>query len=258
VWYAADEWFWHHASLVRADRHGLQHVRAALVKGLYERAFAGRIDRAWVVSNPDAVAMRWVAGVRNVDVIPNGVDTELYTAAATDEDANTAVFWGRLDFEPNVQGLEWFCRKVWPAVRRARPQARFQIIGFRPIPAVQALAELPGIQISANLDDIRPAVRRHSVVALPFRSGGGIKNKLLEAAAMGKPIVCSPRAANGLKGEPPLMLARSAGDWSRALCRLWDDKAQREKAGAEGRRWVTSHHSWDASARQALAGLTSC
>jgi glycosyltransferase involved in cell wall biosynthesis len=255
VWYAADEWFWHHLSLVRIGPGCTEHLRAAVIKGVYERAYRRRIDRAWVVSEADARAMRFVAAVQHVDVIPNGVDSELYASIDEDDEPETAVFWGRLDFDPNVQGLEWFCRKVWPEVRRVRPRAKFQILGFHPIPAVTALARVPGVAVQPDVDDIRPIVRRHAVVVLPFRSGGGIKNKLLEAAAMGKPIVCSPRAANGLEGTPPLTFARSATEWADALCRLWEDRSRRAAAGAETRLWVTRHHTWEASARRALAGV---
>src|SRR5262249_10361987 len=76
VWYAADEWCWHHLSQVRlADPASWTNVRDAAIKGLYERAFRRHLDRVWVVSTRDAMAMRWIAGVPGVDVVPNGVDS---------------------------------------------------------------------------------------------------------------------------------------------------------------------------------------
>jgi glycosyltransferase involved in cell wall biosynthesis len=90
------------------------------------------VDRMWVVTEQDRWAARWIAGARNVDVIPNGVDVEHFAPRSVAEQPDTAVFWGRLDFGPNVQALEWLVRQVWPRVRDLRPGAALRIIGFKP------------------------------------------------------------------------------------------------------------------------------
>lgn len=258
VWYAADEWTWHHLSLLRLGRPDvLEHAKQALVKGLYERAYAPILDRVWVVSEADRRAMRRVAGARDVDVIANGVDAEHYRPLKGTDGERTCVFWGRLDFEPNIQALDWFCRRVWPLVRREAPDARFAIYGFRPSAAVRALADRDGIELFADMPDLREEVARHQVVVLPFVSGGGIKNKLLEAAAMARPIVCSPRARGGLRGEgdPPFVEATSRRDWAVALLDLWRDEPRRRQLGAAARDWVVGHHGWDAAAGLAEQAL---
>ena len=256
IWYAADEWVWHHFSQVRALDPGSWHnLRDGAIKGLYERAFRSRIDRAWVVTKGDGRAMRWVAGVGDVDLLPNGVDATRYAPQPGGEESETAVFWGRLDFGPNVQALEWFCRNVWTAVRQQHPGARFTIVGFKPTPPVEALARLPGVELRPNVEDIRPEVARHAVVVMPFLSGGGIKNKLLEAAAMGKTILCTPRSLLGLKGRPPLRVAKGASAWQAALCELWSDDGLRRELGARAREWVVCEHTWESAARTALGGI---
>mgnify|MGYP000899917535 CR=1 FL=1 len=126
VWYAADEWFWHHASQVQPLRpRTWGEMKQAAVKGLYERAFRSITDRVWVVTEPDRRAMRWVMGARGIDVVPNGVDGEYYTPLVAEQVERSCTFWGRLDFGPNVQALEWFCGQVWPRVRAKHPDARF-------------------------------------------------------------------------------------------------------------------------------------
>lgn len=260
IWYAADEWIWHHLSLVQPlETSTYSHLKAAAVKGLYERVYAPLIDRAWVVSETEKRAMRWLAGVGSVDVVPNGVDAEHYAplpdvAAAP----RTAVFWGRLDFEPNIQGLEWFCRRIWPAVRQAVPDARFTIFGFRPTESVRALTALPGIELKADVPDLRAEVQQRAVVVLPFVSGGGIKNKLLEAAAMAMPVVCTPRALSGLNHPPAeaLVSAATLEEWVRALTRFWSNDGDRVNAGAAGRAWVVRAHTWRAGAEAAMQGLS--
>jgi glycosyltransferase involved in cell wall biosynthesis len=258
VWYAADEWAWHHLSqlcLLRPSTWG--NLRQALVKGLYERAYAPLLDRVWVVSEGDRRAMRWVAGVRSLDVMPNGVDGEHYAPRELPLLERTCTFWGRLDFGPNQQALEWFCGRVWPVVRRTVPDARFVVYGFSPTPSVRALTGRDGVELVPDLPDLRDEVARHAAVVLPFVSGGGIKNKLLEAASMGKAIVCTPRACGGLHTDaaPPLLAARRPAQWADSLRRLWDDAALRRRLGAEARGWVLRWHTWEAAARTAEAGL---
>ncbi len=256
VWYAADEWVWHHLSQVRPLRKTTwSEIKPAIVKGLYQRAYRKLLDRVWVVSDADARAFRWFAGIRKVDVLPNGVDAEQFAPGGEEQSPNSCVFWGRLDFGPNIQAVEWFTRNVWPLVRAAVPGAKFQLYGFQPTPAIRALAGSHGIELGADLPDLRAAVRSHEVAVLPFVSGGGIKNKLLEAAALGMPILASPKALNGLKGTPPFPVLRGPAEWAERLTNLWRDRTERERLGRAARAWVTEHHTWDSAARTALAGM---
>jgi glycosyltransferase involved in cell wall biosynthesis len=234
-------------------------VKAAAVKGLYERAYGPLLDRVWVVSEADRRAMQRVAGVGGVDVLPNGVDADHFAPRSRPEMPNSCVFWGRLDFGPNIQALEWFCGRVWPAVRRACPDAAFTIYGFQPGREVRNLETAAGVRVIPDLPDLRDEIAGCQVVVLPFVSGGGIKNKLLEAAALGKVVVCTARACGGLRGsaESPFRLARSPGQWVRELTSLWADAEFRRRLGDAARRWVTEYHTWQAAARSAAAGLES-
>lgn len=254
IWYAADELFLHHASLLRLqDSSTWCEIKPAMVKGLYERAFRRFVDRVWVVSSIDRRAMRVVAGIRNVDVIPNGVDVDYFSPRnQSAENESSAVFWGRLDFEPNVQALEWFCRNIWPRLLPLNPHIILTIMGARPTDRVLRLGSTPGVRILPDVDDLRPDIAAHQVVVLPFISGAGIKNKLLEAAAMGKAIVCSPLTVNGLCGRPPVRVASSSNGWVSALVDLWRHPSLRHDLGLAARTWVCSHHRWETSAFAAL------
>jgi len=255
VWAMADEWVYHHLTLVQPfDRSTWHHVKSAAIKGLYERAYAPLVDRAWAVSDTDRRAGHWLAGFRAVDLLPNGVDTDFYRPLDEPVTPRTAVFWGRLDFEPNTEALAWFFTHVWNDVRREVPDARFTIIGYDPTPAVRKLAELPGVTLLPNVQDLRATVCRHALVALPMVSGGGIKNKLLEGAAMARPIICTPRAALDLRasGELPFLKVREPGEWVQGLVSLWNDEPRRHALGRAARDWVSEYHSWATPARNAL------
>ena len=258
VWYAADEWVWHHATQFRPLRPATYpELRLAAVKGVYERVFRRVVDRVWVVSESEARAMRWLAGMPVADILPNGVDGDFFQPLDVPEEPESAVFWGRLDFGPNVQALEWFFARVWPLLRARHPSATITIIGFAPGAVVEGMASLPGVRIERDVPDLRETACRRQVVVLPFVSGGGIKNKLLEAAAMARPVVCTARATGGLLGREqlPFALADEPAPFAEAVSRFWQDEARRAAAGRAGRDWVVAHHTWTATARTALAHL---
>ena len=256
VWYAADEWVLHHCSQLKLrDPELRSNLRAAATKGLYERAHRRAIDRVWVVTDADRKAMRWIAGVRNVDVLPIGIDGDYFRPSGVPPRPNTAVFWGRLDFGPNIQALEWFCDRVWPLVLREAPEGRFTIMGFNPGPEVTRLTAQTGIELRPNLTDLRGAACEHALAVLPMVSGAGMKNKLLEAAALGLPIVCTPTATLGLKGgHSPLRVESDPRTFASAIVKLWRDPT-RADCGADTRAWVMEHHGWEATARKAIDGL---
>ena len=137
---------------------------------------------------------------------------------------------------------------------RETPDARFTIIGYQPTAPVEKLAELPGVTLLPSVDDLRTTVCQHAVVALPMINGGGIKNKLLEGAAMGRPIICTPRATMDLRsgGRLPVVQVRQPAEWVKGLVSLWNDQSRRDELGRQARAWVREYHSWAAPARNAL------
>ncbi len=255
VWAMLDEWVYHHLSQVSLTRPKFWiNLKEAVIKGLYEQAYRPLVDRIWVVSEADRRAARWFAGMRVADLLPAGVDTEFYRPRAESVIPTSAVFWGRLDFGPNIDALRWFCLGVWPEITRRVPTARFTIIGYAPTAEVERLAQQPGISLLPNVPDLRSAVCQRALVVLPFVSGGGIKNKLLEGAALGRPIVCTPHACRGLHhdGVLPMVQAKSPSDWVESVTSLWSDDVRCAELGSDARAWVSKHYSWSAPARDAI------
>jgi polysaccharide biosynthesis protein PslH len=255
VWYAADDLCWQHMTQIRLQRPDTwANVLTAAINAVYERAFTGSIDRVWVVSATDAQAIRWIGGIRGVDVIPNGVDTNYFQPTAATEDSDTAVFWGNLQFAPNVRAVEWFCSNVWPIVRQRRPAAVLTIAGYEPAEAVRRFSGREGVNVIGAVDDLRDTVAKHAVAVMPFVAGGGLKNKMLEAAAMARPTVCSRAALNGLCGsfEDAFVVAASPEDWAEQLEALWDSRSKRAALGNRARTWVEANHTWQRAAERAL------
>ena len=260
VWYAADEPVSFQMSMLKREGLGAIRKRARLsvVFGLMQMLFnrgnpAHRLSAAIGVSPRDTKRLARIGGCQAV-TIRNGVDTDYCQPdPSVMRLPRSCAFWGDLSFEPNVDAIRWFTRKVWTQVAYNRPDARLKIMGRRPCDAVLALADLPGVELLPDVPDLRPHLRSAGAAIMPMRCGHGIKNKLLEAAAMSMPILASPAAVDGLafgEGRPPLMICKSAADWSDALERVWTQPAQASATGELARQWVLDRHTWQAAAAQ--------
>lgn len=261
IWYAADDLVQYQLTCMKREslRDARKRLRMlALYAGL-EWTFARGIDGAIGVSPRDTAMLKRFAGPREAITIRNGVDTDYFKPGKETESPRDVVFWGRLDFEPNIDAVCWFAKHVWPALRTLVPTVRWHVVGKNPTRRVQNLADTPGLVLHGEVDDLRPIARSAGITILPMHCGAGIKNKLLEAAAMGRPIVATPQAVNGLPfaGEPPVRIAADAEQWFEAITQLWADDEARRALGASALRWVRQNHTWRAAAETFMqfAGL---
>lgn len=255
IWYAADEPVRFQMSCMSREpwRNWRERIRQMAFYAALEWVFVRGLDGAIGVSPRDAQLLKWIGGAQRTAMIRNGVDLDYFKPAQMNASSNTAslVFWGRLDFEPNIDAVRWFAREVWPALKARRADATWDIVGKFPAECVREIALQPGVRLSENVPDLRPLARGAAVTILPMRCGGGIKNKLLEAAGMALPMVVSPRAIEGLdfaEGARPVQVCASATQWIQAIEALWADGVKREALGQRAREWVKAHHSWSAAA----------
>lgn len=260
VWYAADEPVSFQLSLLRREGIGSLRKRArlAIVFGLMQTLFnrgnaAHRLSAAIGVSPSDTKRLGLIGGCK-AETIRNGVDTDYYQPDPTVMRLpRTCAFWGDLSFEPNIDAITWFVKKVWRHASYRRPDAKLTIMGRRPVEAVMALADEPGVELLPDVPDLRPHLRTTSAAVMPMRCGHGIKNKLLEAAAMGMPILASPKAVKGLafgEGRPPMILCKRPDSWMQGLEKVWTQPGQASATGELARQWVLDRHTWPGAAAQ--------
>jgi sugar transferase (PEP-CTERM/EpsH1 system associated) len=199
-----------------------------------------------LVSEAEADIYRGFCAAGTVEAVTNGVDLD-YFRPLPPANEPACVFVGALDYRPNVDGACWFCEEVWPAVRQRRPDARFTIVGRRPVPAVRALASLPGVEVAGQVPDVRPHLASAAVAVVPLRIARGVQNKALEAMAAARATVTSPQALAGLRAVPgaDLLTAASAAEWVEAVVGLLEDPVRRQQLAAAGRRYVEENHHWD-------------
>jgi glycosyltransferase involved in cell wall biosynthesis len=123
-----------------------------------------------------------------------------------------------MDYWPNVDAVVWFAEQVMPLLK-AQPRLRFYIVGSNPSPAVKALAADPGIVVTGRVEDVRPYLAHAAIAVAPLRVARGIQNKVLEAMAMGRPIVASPAALEGIGPDAAkyLVSAHSPEDFAASI-----------------------------------------
>lgn len=176
--------------------------------------------------------------------ISNGVDTEFYTPSEGSIVADRVLFTGDMSYKPNVEAVLWFVSEIWPLIIRQQPQARFVVVGRNPTAAIRALASHNGIEVTGRVDDIRPWLDSAALVVAPMLMARGIKNKVLEALAMAKPLVVTPQAMLGLPPMPAtvsLQVAETAAEFAAACVQQLQQPAVRISANRE---YVRSKFSW--------------
>jgi glycosyltransferase involved in cell wall biosynthesis len=197
------------------------------------------------VSNRDRDEMVSLGSKCPITVVPTGVDTEKYRVVpSATGDPPLVVFTGSMDWEPNIDGVEYFCREIWPIVLRAIPDARFQIVGRTPHSRVQRLAS-DSVEVTGTVPSVTDYLRQATVVVVPLRAGGGTRLKIFEAMAMGKAIVSTSIGAEGLDVTHGcnLLLADDSQSFADSILRLLREPSLRrgyEQAAAT----LASHYDW--------------
>jgi glycosyltransferase involved in cell wall biosynthesis len=208
-----------------------------------------RAGASIVVGQDDARVLRFLSRTACIEVIPNGCDVDVPPTDVV-QDHPTVIFSGVLDYPPNVDAVRFFAAQTWPRVRRVLPDAEWIIAGASPGPAVRELAGLPGISIAADVEDMRTYLRKAWVAVAPMTSGSGIKNKVLEAWAVHRPVVMTRMASNGIALDPVSseLVTNSADEMADRIIALLSDAGSRQRYADRGYQTCVQQHSWDLAA----------
>lgn len=223
-----------------------------------ERRAAMAFDHTLFVSKSEADVFASLAPecADRLGWLSNGVDLDKFSPMQTFEcpfleRGQRIVFTGTMDYWPNVDGVCWFAREVLPRLRHQRSDLHFYIVGAKPNREVMRLARLPAVHVTGRVDDVRPFLAHADVVVAPLRIARGIQNKVLEAMAMGRPVVATAEAFEGLRVKPgrDLLVCTGADDMAQRLDRVLE--GQHPDLGRAARLAVEQNHSWS----EALRGL---
>ncbi len=220
----------------------------------YEQEVDRRFDASVFITRKEAdMFLAQSQGAKPPWIVGNGVATDYFAPARDngedfvgEERHPSVVFVGAMDYHANVDGVLWFASRVWPRVREVHPNAEFFIVGSRPVEKVRRLDGIQGIRVTGYVPDVRPFLAKASCSVAPLRLARGIQNKVLEAMAMGKAVVATSQALEGLEAVPgrDVIQVNQSIDFSQAILQIMADSSLRRTFGENARNYVLRHHSW--------------
>ena len=220
----------------------------------FERAMAARARRSYFATDNEANLFKQLAPecAGSVAAMNNGVDAVYFAPDATRPSPYAAgempiVFTGAMDYWPNIDAVTWFAREVLPRLRQSRPALRFHIVGRAPTPAVRALAS-DAVVVSGTVPDVRPYLQHAAVVVAPLRLARGIQNKILEAMAMGRPVVAAQTCVEAIVAQvgTEIVSAAEPDHYADAIEALLQAPERASALGDAGRRRVLADYAWSA------------
>jgi sugar transferase (PEP-CTERM/EpsH1 system associated) len=186
-----------------------------------------------------------VGNGQSIEIIPNCVDVESYHDVQEKPQPNTLIFTGSFTYFPNHEAMVWFLRHVYPRLQAQVPEVRLVITGDhadRPLPAAD------NVELTGYVDDVRPLIASSWVSLAPIFVGGGTRLKILEAMALGTPVVATPKGAEGLQMEngQHILIADTAEAFAQATIRLLQDVELRRQLARNAYQLVRQQYDWKA------------
>jgi len=269
----------------RSPKKFLYATEAVRVRKLESR-IANRSDALVLVSNHEAELFRQTVSSPSLSETPvygisNGVDTQYFSPSLDLSEPFEAprwplgprisplvtstlpslslVFTGVLDYRPNVEGIDWFCKQILPAMR-STVNVRLAIVGRRPCKRVLDLASVEGVSVVGEVPDVRPYLQAADVAISPLKLARGIQNKVLEAMAVALPVVVTSQSAEGIDAVSgnEFVIADTIQQWQAALQWMASAPDERVRMGCAGRRLVEAEYSWSARLAKFVELIGSC
>lgn len=219
----------------------------------FERQALRRLPAIVAVSTEDAAMFRGLYPQARIGVVPNGVDTTVFSRVALAGPLEpvlkqpSIVFSGTLDFRANVDAVMWLVERVLPIIRQHYPQLGCVVLGKRPTATLQELARTGVIQLTGQVSDARPYIAEAAVYVVPMRIGGGVRLKLLEALSLETPLVSTSMGAEGIEGlrhAQHCLIADSPEHFAAAIMQLLEQPEYARKLGAAGRDLMLQSYDW--------------
>ena len=214
----------------------------------YEKFVLNQFNLNLVCSQEDLEFLKENHHVSNIDLLPNGVDTNQFKPGQHSyEHASTLLFTGNMDYDPNVDAVLYFTQEIFPIILKKFPKVKFVIAGQRPIDQVKALDNGDNVLVTGFIPDLADTYNSASVVVAPLRFGAGTQNKVLEAMSMGIPVVCSNIGFKGLgiqDGEGAFMRIQ-ANDFANQVMALLENEDLRRSTGLKGIEVIQKSFTWE-------------
>jgi polysaccharide biosynthesis protein PslH len=214
----------------------------------YERMMFRGFGAVVVLAEPDRLMLNKLSPNLPLHIIPNGVDVNYFTSSGAQPEPATVIFVGNMEYEPNADGAMWLATGIFPQVRRQIPTTKLLLVGNNPSESLRNIAAGSGgaIEVTGRVPDVRPYLERATIFVSPLRMGAGIKNKVLEAMAMARPLIMTPLSADGidLVDGVHAAFADTADVIARRIVELINAPERREQMAVENRKFIEQRFIW--------------
>jgi sugar transferase (PEP-CTERM/EpsH1 system associated) len=232
----------------------------------YERKVAEAFDHSILVTDSEVkIFKNRNPHIKNIIAISNGVDLDYFSPAVFQKQAARSqppqtvsplpsaishqpiiVFTGAMDYFANIDGVVWFAKDILPLIKKEIPAIQFYIVGSNPTKEVLSLSSNNGVTVTGYVPDTREYLNRAVIVVVPLRIARGIQNKILEAMAMGIPVVATPQAFEGIEAKPgrDLILGEDVEKIAEGVIRLIKEVSLRKCLSGSGRAVIEKNYNW--------------
>ena len=244
------------ANIAHLERNPVRKLRRWLFSQSLKRwepRYAARFARCITVSEVDRDRLLACNPRLRVDVIPNGVDTWQLQSLPEVNFSPSLLFIGNMAYWPGIDAALYFSREILPQIRKTFPDVTFWVVGSNPVSEVMAL-DGAHIHVTGRVESVIPYYERSSVCVVPLRAGTGTRLKILEAMALGRPVVSTSAGCEGLDviaGEH-LLVADNPVDFAKATIRLLEDRELYDRLTACARELVVSRYDWNVIAKRQM------
>ncbi len=214
-----------------------------------ELTWLDAFDAVTVVTRREARVLDATGARGNLQVVSNAAPI-IESAPPASQSRPIVSFTGALDYKPNVDGLLWFVRDVWPIVRSQVPAARLRIVGRAPVRSLRQMHGIDNVEVIADVPSITPHLLASRVAIAPMRLSRGLPNKVLEAMGAARPVVSTPAVGASLQAvrQRDVLVSERAADFGWSVTRLLCDDAECDRVGEAGREFVRLYHDREAIA----------
>jgi glycosyltransferase involved in cell wall biosynthesis len=234
----------------RHHKLGLDKLKEAInLKGLkkYEFDMYRNADKVLTLTPQGKSELLAVSPDLDIAIVPHGVDVEVFSFSPEAEEKNSLVFLGNYLHYPNVDAILYFHETIWPGLKKALPRLKFYVVGQAPPPEITRLSADKSIVVTGKVDDVTPYLRRGKVFICPVRLGGGFRGKILEAMALGRPVVSTRLGAEGIpasSGEN-IILADTPDDFVKGIADLIENADLYRRIQNNARKLMEDHYAWE-------------
>lgn len=217
----------------------------------YEAVLAESFQHSFFVSEQEAADFKkLVSPFSTISPVQNGVDCEMFKPSSAQYDKSSLVFTGAMDYFANIEAIRFFVAEILPLIRNSVPRVTLTIVGSNPSEEIRSLpGKYPNITVTGSVDSVQPYVVNAAVFVAPMRIARGVQNKILEAMAMGVPVVTTSSGFEGISAVPgrDIFVENEPERFARQVVQLMSDDRLRGAVSKCARNTVEEYYSWSAN-----------